>query len=99
MTPTISQKKIMETPGNFSFATFAVGLLMIVLTLLVVRLAVLWFFKINKIIGLLEEINSKLPASEAASAPGGAPADPAVAFPLRARRVMASALALMNRRV
>jgi hypothetical protein len=84
MTPTISQKKIMETPGNFSFATFAV---------------VLWFFKINKIIGLLEEINSKLPASEAASAPGGAPADPAVAFPLRARRVMASALALMNRRV
>jgi hypothetical protein len=88
----------MESPGSFSFVTFAVGLLMIVIALLVLRLAVLWFFKINKIVALLKDINSKLPASEAAGAPSAALADPAVAFPLRARRVMVSALALLNRK-
>jgi len=88
----------MEVPGSFSFVTFVVGLVMIVLTLLVVRLVALWFFKINKIIALLQEINSKLPANEAAIAPSGALADRAAAFPLRARRAISSALASMSHR-
>lgn len=80
---------------SFSIATFVMGLLMIGVTFMVVRLVALWFFKISKIISLLEEINSKLAVNDAA----GAPIDvPAAAFPLRARRAMASALVSLKRK-